>query len=105
LTIWNEELTQALVSLIEAGASQGQAALRLDLTRNQVVGKLWRMEIQSKVPRNNKGAGGWLGPKRVKRARPIAAPRAPAAPKPKSVRRRHVLPGRLLFNMGFRGGM
>lgn len=42
MTVWSDELTQAVLAEWKEGYSQGQIAKRYGLTRNQVAGKIHR---------------------------------------------------------------
>jgi GcrA cell cycle regulator len=50
MTNWTDEATQTLRSMVDAGATSGEIATQLGITRNAVIGKITRSGLQLTTP-------------------------------------------------------
>jgi len=103
MTVWNDETVGTLTELIAHGKSQREAATIMGLTPGMVIGKLWRLEIKSKIASNNKNGT-------ITRPRKSRSPDMATIKQTVKVKREKRLarlaikkPGRLCFHLGITG--
>jgi hypothetical protein len=110
MSVWNDDTVRVLTELTDAGYSAAKIAHEfhvthhiIGVTRNMIIGKRWRMNMP---PGMSRGAA------KRKRAGDIEAKMLPRAVRREAKEKREKkvmaraqrkLPGRLCFNMGFRG--